>query len=79
MASPSPTPYSLSPRMALTFNAGDLVLMRAVRDALAELFGRASYVSAIRYGLTLAHAQLTGQGAPPTLAVPQTDAPADPH
>jgi hypothetical protein len=68
MASASQT---LHPRLSLTFSADDIAKLRAVRDALEGMFGRASYVSTIRYALTLAAAHLSASAVPPVPLSPK--------
>lgn len=72
MASASQSTY---PRLSLTFQASDIAKLRAVRDALAEIMGRASYVTAIAYGLTLAAAHLGIDAPDPLPPLPSVEPP----
>ena len=58
-------------RLGLALNAGEVELLRRVRDALAMHIGRTSYVTAILYGLRLAAMHL---GIDPNLPLQFADA-----
>ena len=70
-------PHSLMPaeekitRRGLALNAGEVELLRRVRDTLAVHIGRASYVTAILYGLRLAAMHL---GIDPNVPLQLADA-----
>jgi hypothetical protein len=67
-------------RLAFTFTATDVVLLRLLRDCMTVSMGRTSSVGVIRYGLHLVAAHLGMTDLPPSIpdAVLATSSPAGP-